>query len=170
MRRPSIFFAIFFRRKMQVAIDLLKFQTSLVLRKQDGQAFILDPIRKKYLVQTPEEVVRQLFLAFLMQEKNYPKNRIRTEKMLKVNELSKRCDILSYDWEMAPHLLVECKSPNVKITEATLRQVAAYNMPLRVKFLVLTNGLTNFCCEMDYINHAWQFLDTIPVFPDPSSR
>ncbi len=155
---------------MQVAIDLLKFQPKLVLRKQDGLAYIYDPIRKKYLVQTPEEVVRQLFLAYLMEEKNYPKNRIRTEKMLKVNELTKRCDILSYDWEMNPHLLVECKAPNINITDATLRQVAAYNMPLRVKYLVLTNGLVNYCCQMDYINADWNFLDSIPIFPSSTSR
>ncbi|MBK9012737.1 MAG: type I restriction enzyme HsdR N-terminal domain-containing protein [Saprospiraceae bacterium] len=155
---------------MQVAIDLLKYQSILNLHKQDGQAFIYDPIRKKFLVQTPEEVVRQLFLEYLKVEKNYPKNRIRTEKVLKVNELTKRCDILAYDWDMQPHLLVECKSPNVTITEATLRQVAAYNMPLRVRYLVLTNGLTNWCCEMDYDNASWQFLDTIPFFPDLSSK
>lgn len=155
---------------MQVTIDLLQFQSKLELIKQDGQAFILDPIRKKYLVQTPEEVVRQLFLNYLMEERNYPKNRMRTEMMLKVNELTKRCDILVFDWEMRPHLLVECKAPNVPITEATLRQVAAYNQPLRVKYLALSNGLTNWCCEMDYVNASWRFLDTIPNFPDQSSR
>lgn len=141
-----------------------------MLRKQDGQVYIQDPIRKKYLVQTPEEIVRQLFLAYLMQEKNYPKNRMRTEKMLKVNELTKRCDILAYDWEMQPHLLVECKAPNVPLNEATLLQVAAYNLPLQVKYLVITNGLNNFCCEMDYANASWQFLDAIPIFPIQSSK
>ena len=155
---------------MQIAIDLLKFQPNLALLKQDGQVLIHDPIRKKYLVQTPEEVVRQLFLAYLIEEKNYPKNRMRTEKMLKVNELTKRCDILAYDWEMRPHLLVECKSPNIPITEATLRQVAAYNQPLLVKYLVLTNGLTNWCCELDYLNASWQFHSAIPDFPEQSSK
>ncbi len=111
-----------------------------------------------------------MFLEYLKVEKNYPKNRIRTEKVLKVNELTKRCDILVYDWEMQPHLLVECKAPNVAVTDATLRQIAAYNMPLRVKYLVLTNGLSHWCCEMDYANADWQFLDTIPIFPAPSSK
>lgn len=155
---------------MQVQIDLLKYQPELQLRKQEGKAFIYDPIRKKNLVQTPEEVVRQLFLTFLMLEKGYPKNRIRTEKMLKVNELTKRCDVLVYNWDMSPFLLVECKSPDVVITEATLRQVAAYNLPLRVKYLVLTNGLTNWCCELDYANTTWRFLDAIPNFPVQSSK
>ncbi len=155
---------------MQVNVDLLKFQSKLNLRKQEGQTFIHDPIRKKHLVQTPEEVVRQLFLAFLLDEKNYPKNRLRTEKMLKVNELTKRCDILVFDWEMSPFMLVECKAPNVSISDATFRQIAAYNMPLRVQYLVLTNGPTTYCCQMDYEHGQWQFLDSIPIFPTQSSK
>jgi Type I restriction enzyme R protein N terminus (HSDR_N) len=155
---------------MQVNIDLLKFQPSLVIQKKEGQAHIYDPIRKKYLVQTPEEVVRQLFLAYLLQEKEFPKNRIRTEKMLKVNELTKRCDILVYGWEMQPYLLVECKAPNVPISDASFRQIAAYNMPLRVNYLLLTNGLTTYCCEMNYLTASWQFLENIPIFPSASSH
>lgn len=155
---------------MLVEIDLLKYQPSLNLQKNEGQVFINDPIRKKYLVQTPEEVVRQLFLAYLLEEKAFPKNRIRTEKMLKVNELTKRCDILVYDWEMNPYLLVECKAPNIPLTEATLRQVASYNLPLRVSYLILTNGLSNYCCAMDYQAGQWQFLDSIPTFPTPASK
>jgi len=155
---------------MKVEIDLLKYQPNLNLQKQVGQVFIHDPIRKKYLVQTPEEVVRQLFLAYLLEERAFPKNRIRTEKVLKVNELTKRCDILVYDWEMNPFLLVECKSPNVPLSDATLRQIAAYNMPLKVSYLVLTNGLVNYCCAMDYKGGDWQFLSSIPTFPTPPSK
>jgi Type I restriction enzyme R protein N terminus (HSDR_N) len=155
---------------MKVEIDLLKYQPNLNLQKQSGQVFIHDPIRKKYLVQTPEEVVRQLFLAYLLEEKAFPKNRIRTEKVLKVNELTKRCDILVYDWGMNPFLLVECKSPNVPLSDATLRQIAAYNMPLKVSYLVLTNGLSNYCCAMDYIGGDWQFLGSIPTFPAAASK
>ena len=155
---------------MQLEIDLLKYQPGLQLRKLAGQAFIHDPIRKKYLVQTPEEVVRQLFLCYLLNEKGFPKNRIRTEKTFQVNELTKRCDILVYDWEMKPFLIVECKSPNVPVSDATFRQIAAYNMPLQVKYLVLTNGLTSWCCAMDYANVSWQFIGAIPFFPEPASK
>ena len=150
---------------MKLTIDLLTYQPNLNLRKQEGQVLIHDQIRKKFLVQTPEEVVRQLFLFYLMEEKAFPKNRIRTEKMLKVNELNKRCDILVYDWDMAPYLLVECKSPKIEITEATLRQVAAYNLPLKVRYLVLTNGIETWCCELDFQQKTWQFLASIPNFP-----
>lgn len=154
---------------MELNLDLLKFKGSLQIQKKEGQAFIFDPIRKKYLVQTPEEVVRQLFLSYLLQEKGFPLNRIRTEKVLKVNELTKRCDILVFDWDMGPYLLVECKAPSVPISEATFQQIARYNMPLKVAYLVMTNGLTNWCCQMDYENKSWQFVGAIPIFPSKSS-
>ena len=91
-------------------------------------------------------------------------------KTFQVNELTKRCDILVYDWEMKPFLIVECKSPNVPVSDATFRQIAAYNMPLQVKYLVLTNGLTSWCCAMDYANVSWQFIGAIPFFPEPASK
>jgi hypothetical protein len=75
-----------------------------------------------------------------------------------------------FDWDMQPYLLVECKSPNVPLTEASLRQVASYNLPLKVKYLVLTNGITNYCCELDYENGQWQFLESIPAFPNQPSK
>ncbi|MBK8566271.1 MAG: type I restriction enzyme HsdR N-terminal domain-containing protein [Saprospiraceae bacterium] len=153
-----------------IELNLLGFQPHLNLKKQEGKVFIYDQIRKKFLVQTPEEVVRQLFLSYLLLEKKLSQNRIRTEKMLKVNELTKRCDILVFDWDMQPYLLVECKSPNVSLTEATLRQVASYNLPLRVKYLVLTNGMTSYCCELDYEGGQWQFLESIPTFPTQLSK
>jgi predicted type IV restriction endonuclease len=153
-----------------IELNLLEFQANLNLAKREGKVFIFDPIRNKYLVQTPEEVVRQLFLSYLLSSKGFPKNRVRTEKMLKVNELTKRCDILVFDWDMQPYFLVECKSPNVPLTEASLRQVASYNLPLKVKYLVLTNGITNYCCELDYENGQWQFLESIPAFPNQPSK
>lgn len=153
-----------------IELNLLEFQPKLNLVKREGKVFIFDPIRNKYLVQTPEEVVRQLFLSYLLSSKGFPKNRIRTEKMLKVNDLTKRCDILVFDWDMQPYFLVECKSPNVPLTETSLRQVASYNLPLKVKYLVLTNGITNYCCELDYENGHWQFLESIPAFPNQPSK
>lgn len=155
---------------MMLPIDFLKFQSQLNIRKQDGQVFIHDPIRKKYLVQTPEEVVRQLVLGYLMEERQFPKNRIRTEKVLKVNELTKRCDILVFDWGMQNFLLAECKAPSVRITEATFRQIASYNLPLRVAYLLVTNGIETYCCEMDYTGGNFKFIGEVPTFPGQSSR
>lgn len=152
-----------------IEIDFLAYQADLQLKREGGQLWIYDPIRKKYLVKTPEEVVRQLVLCYLMKEKNFPKNRIRVEKMLVVNELTKRCDILVYDWDMGNYLLVECKAPQVKLSQDTFRQIAAYNLPLRVQYLVVCNGLQTFCCKMDYEGEgAFKFLHEVPVFPAQS--
>lgn len=116
------------------------------------------------MVLQPEEIVRQLTLLYLIEEKKYNRNRIRAEKLLHVNDLRKRCDILIYDTEVNPLLLVECKAARVKITQDTFKQIAWYNMPLKVKYLVVTNGLQTYCCEMDYDKHTYQFLPEIPVF------
>lgn len=147
---------------MQIDIDFMVFSEKLKVKKTEDKVFLFDPIRKKYLVKAPEELVRQLVLQYLILEKNYNKNRIRTEKGLKVNDLSKRCDILIYDKKLAPFLLVEVKSPKVKITQQTFEQIARYNLPLRVQYLVVTNGFNTYCCEMDYDKKSFSFLSEIP--------
>ncbi|MFM9952172.1 MAG: type I restriction enzyme HsdR N-terminal domain-containing protein, partial [Saprospiraceae bacterium] len=107
-------------------LSLMRFKHLLQLRQSAEGAAIYDPIRKKWLVLQPEEMVRQLAVSYLLEEKRYNKNRIKIEKSLRVNTLSKRCDVLVYDPDMRPFLLVECKAPQVKISEATFRQLAAY--------------------------------------------
>jgi len=147
---------------MQIDIDYSLFKNQLSLKKEAGKTFIFDPIRKKHLVLLPEEFVRQLVLQYLLLDRKYNKNRVRIEQGLKVNELSKRCDILIYDEDLSPFLLVECKSAKVKITQKTFEQIAHYNLPLQVKYLLVTNGLQSFCCEMDYKNQTYYFLSEIP--------
>ena len=90
---------------------------------------------------------------------------ITVEKELRVNGMLRRSDILVYDANMAPFLLVECKAPQVKIDDQVFKQIAWYNMTLKVKYLMVTNGLDTFCCEMDYENEGYQFLDEIPDYP-----
>ncbi len=147
-----------------IAIDFLQYKNQLKLKNDKERRYIFDPIRQKYLVLFPEEFVRQLVLLYLIEEKKYNKNRIKVEKTLKVNERTKRCDILIYNQAVQPLLLVECKAPNVKITQATFEQIAWYNMPLQVQYLVVTNGLTTYCCEMDYEKQSYHFLEEIPLF------
>jgi hypothetical protein len=130
----------------------------------DGTLRIFDEIRKKYLVLTPEEWVRQHVVHFLMKEKNYPASRIALEISLKYNTLSKRADILIYDRQGNPYLMVECKAPEVNISQDTFDQVARYNMAFKVKYLVVTNGLKHYCCSMDYSSNSYQFLETIPDY------
>ena len=134
------------------------------IRKENGVESIFDQIRKKWLVLTPEEWVRQNFLNYLVTEKKYAASLIALEASLKYNELQKRADILVYDKQGNPFLLVECKAPEVKISQDTFDQVARYNMTFKVNYLVVTNGLDHFCCKMDYSNNSYQFLEEIPSF------
>lgn len=147
---------------MLLDIDLSTFQNALKIKKEAGKTYIYAPIRKKFLVLQPEELVRQLMLCYLIQDRAYNKNFIRTEQGLKVNKLFKRCDILIYDKNLNPYLLVECKSSKVKISQNTFEQIARYNLPLKVKYLVVTNGPQTYCCQMDYDLKKYIFLDHIP--------
>ena len=134
------------------------------LKEQENKLYIFDEVRKKYLVVTPEEWVRQHFVQYLLVEKKYPKGWISIEGGLKLNELQKRSDILVYNTEGNPFLLVECKAPSIKITQNVFDQVARYNSIHRVKFLAVTNGLEHFYCEMDYVSHSYRFIPEIPAY------
>lgn len=146
---------------MLIELDLLAYQSQLKQKKENGQRFIFDPIRRKYLVLAPEELVRQLIILYLL-DQGYNKNRIRSEMGLQVNELYKRCDILLYDKALNPFMLVECKAPKVKVDQSTFEQIARYNLPLKVRYLLVTNGLHTYCCEMDYEKQSYTFLPQIP--------
>jgi len=143
----------------------LKYQTSLKVKKEAGEKMIFDPIRKKYLVWQPEELVRQLLIQYLIQEKNYNKNHLHVERGLKVNGMYKRSDIITYDKTMAPFLLVECKAPNISLNQAVLDQIATYNLNYKVPYLLVSNGMHSYCCQMDYENNSYTFLKEIPDGP-----
>ena len=147
-------------------LNLLQYQDKLVLKKEDGKVKVFDPIRNRFMVKGPEEVVRQLTIQYLIDRKNYNKNRIAVEKMLTINGLLKRFDILVYDRNTEPFLLVECKAPNVPISEDTFRQIAVYNMVLKVRYLLVTNGVDSFCCRMDYEQQSFEFINEVPSFAE----
>ena len=144
----------------QLNLPNVVLKTKLV--KETTQVF--DAVRKKYLVLTPEEWVRQHFVHYLNQEKNYPLGLMGVEKMVKYNEQSTRADIVLYTNEGKPNMIVECKAPKVKITQDVFNQIAKYNFKLRVDLLVVTNGMQHFCCAMDYENNKITFLEEIPHF------
>ena len=129
-----------------------------------GTTQVFDVVRKKYLILTPEEWVRQHFICYLNIQKKYPLGLMGVEKMVRYNNMHTRTDIVLYTIEGKPHMIVECKAPKVKITQDTFNQIAKYNSQLEVQFLVVTNGIEHFCCQMDYQNHFISFLDDIPVF------
>ena len=136
---------------------------SFKFKQLNNRNCIFDTIRKKYVVLNPEEWVRQNFIQFLISEKNYPASLIAIEVGLKYNQLQKRADILIYHNGL-PDILVECKAPEIKISQNTLDQIARYNMSLKVNHLIVTNGMEHFCCKMNYVDNSYQFLKSIPDF------
>jgi len=134
------------------------------LKKENGRVYILDIIRKKYLVLTPEEWVRQHFVHYLVNELHYPRSLIKVEGGLRFNELQKRSDIVVFNREGTPWMIVECKSPDQKLNQRTLRQASVYNHSLQAKYLAVTNGLIHYCCEVNWINGNTAVLDSLPQY------
>ncbi len=132
--------------------------------EREGKYYIFDFIRKKELLLSPEEWVRQHFVHYLILEKGISKNYISLEKGLQLHDLKKRTDILVFDENTMPNILVECKAPHVKITQAVFDQAARYNMVYNVKYLVVTNGLEHYFCEMDYECESYRFIEDLPNF------
>ncbi|HYW94381.1 MAG TPA: type I restriction enzyme HsdR N-terminal domain-containing protein [Bacteroidales bacterium] len=139
---------------------------SFKIKSEEGQDYIFDPFRRKYVRLTPEEWVRQNFAAYLVDEKAYPSSRIVMEKSLSYNKMVKRCDILTFDRTGHPLLLVECKAPGVKLRPEVFDQIAVYNMVFRVAYLVVTNGLKHYCCKVDFDSRDIHFLTDIPMYTD----
>ena len=130
------------------------------------QKWIFDPLRKKKVVLTPEEWVRQNFIQFLIQEKHYPGPLIKVEMGFKLNKLTKRSDILIFNRNGKPLLIVECKAPSVKVSQDVFDQIARYNISLKVDFLVVTNGIEHYCCQINHQDKSYHFLKDIPDFED----
>ena len=133
-------------------------------KEEENKTSIFDDFRKKYVVLTPEEWVRQNFLMYLISELDFPKSLISVEAGLKLYKRLKRTDIVVYDKQGSPVLIVECKAPEVKLNEKVFDQIVRYNMALQVNFLVVTNGLDHYCCQLDYEKNSYNFLKTIPNY------
>ena len=134
------------------------------LKSNEKHTLIFDELRKKNIVLTPEEWVRQHFVKYLIHEKNYPISLIAIEKQLTINNLKKRTDILIFSKTGTPHIIVECKAPHIKITQDTFDQIARYNLKLNADFLIVTNGLEHYYCKLDIINESYIFLPEIPSY------
>jgi hypothetical protein len=135
------------------------------LKKAEGKVWIFDVIRKKYLVLTPEEWVRQHFVHYLINDFKYPKSLIKIEGGLTYNQLQKRTDILIFDREAKPWMVIECKSPELKLSQTTLQQASVYNSTLKAKYLTVTNGMQYFCSATDWIEGKVTLLDQLPSYP-----
>ncbi len=146
-----------------IELDLMSRQELLQTKRQGARQLIFDPIRRRWLVLQPEELVRQLLLQYFLTEKGYSKNRVALEKELIINGMQKRFDILVYDTDTRPLLLAECKAPHVSLSDATFRQIAIYNLPLQVPYLLVTNGIVTYCCQMHYEQESYTFLTEVPA-------
>jgi hypothetical protein len=133
-------------------------------RKLNNKTEIFDEFRNKFVVLTPEEWVRQNLLKYLNIEKNIPKGLMSIEKGLTVNRLKKRTDIVIYNRKGNPSMIVECKAPEIKISQDTFEQIARYNMTLKVDYLLVSNGLMHYCCKIDFKKQQFTFIENIPDF------
>ena len=136
------------------------------LKKADDKVLIFDLIRRKYVVLTPEEWVRQHFINYLLSEKKIPKSLLRIEGGLVYNALKKRSDIVVFDRNGAPWLIVECKSPNVPVSPAALAQAALYNATLRAPYVSVTNGLIHIYAHLNWNTRMTTQLEDIPLYPE----
>lgn len=133
-------------------------------KNSENKVLVFDEIRKKFIVLTPEEWVRIHVVQFLMIEKNYPKSLINVEKMIKINGLIKRYDVVVFQPDGSIFLVVECKQPNVPISQTVFDQIARYNLTLKAKYLMVTNGLNHYFCQMDFEKETYLFLNDIPNY------
>ncbi len=155
---------------MNIDLGLDRFVDRLKIKRENDNRYIFDLIRQKWIVLQPEEMIRQLAILYLLEEKQYRKNLIGMEKGFRVvnDKLAKRFDLLVYDHAGKPFLLVECKAPKVKIDEQisdkTIFQAITYNKKLRVRYFLATNGIESFCCALDYKRRSFEFVDEVPAF------
>jgi hypothetical protein len=133
-------------------------------KNSENKVSIFDDIRKKFILLTPEEWVRQNTIQFILREKNYPKSYLNIEKIIKINDITKRYDIVVFQPDGTIFLLIECKAPEIKITQKTFDQIARYNLTLKAQHLMVTNGLNHYFCQMDFENEQYVFLEELPNF------
>ncbi|MDQ7949718.1 MAG: type I restriction enzyme HsdR N-terminal domain-containing protein [Pedobacter sp.] len=132
--------------------------------QRDGLYFIFDEIRKKHLLLTPEEWVRQHFVRYLTADKNFPSSLLKLEGGLQLNQTKKRSDILVYNRLGEKIMVIECKAPSVQISQATFDQAARYNSVYKAKWLAVTNGIQHYYAQIDHREKKFRFVAELPVY------
>lgn len=130
----------------------------------DGSQQIFDSLRVKFVALTPEEWVRQHFVAFLINHKGYPAGLMANEVSLSLNGTSRRSDTVVYTSSAKPLVIIEYKAPSVKITQKTFDQIVRYNMVFQAPYLIVSNGINHYCCHIDIEKHTYKFLQDIPLY------
>lgn len=138
----------------------------LNVKKNGNRLLVFDRLRKRFVALTPEEWVRQHFVEYLIQEKQFPSALMGNEVSLTQNGIKRRCDTLVADRQGKPLVIVEYKAPEIEITQQVFDQIVRYNMVLRARYLMVSNGMTHYCCRIDYDNNTYAFLTDIPRYED----
>ena len=139
-------------------------QYEIKIGEKDGRRTIFDFLRRKYVALTPEEWVRQHFTHYLVEHLGYPKGLLGNEIELRIGEKRLRCDSILYNKVAQPQMIIEYKAPTIQILQRTFDQISAYNLLLRVDYLIVSNGLQHYCCQMDYEHQKYVFLRGIPEY------
>lgn len=126
--------------------------------------YIFDSIRKRYVLLTPEEWVRQNFIRYLTTEKKYPSSLMAVERQIEINGKLFRFDLLIYNKKGDPLLIAEFKAPEVTVNQKVFDQVVRYNMALKVKLVIISNGMQHYVCQVDYITNSYKFLQEVPFY------
>ena len=146
--------------KQMLPLNLPNFD--IKVKKTTDQLLVWDVTRRKYVTLTPEEWVRQHFVHFLVANKGYRQELIANEVSIKLNGTAKRCDTVIYNQQLDPLVIIEYKAPTISITPKVFDQIVRYNMVLHVQYLIVSNGIRHFCCQINYETLSYRFLEEIP--------
>ncbi len=135
-------------------------------KTENKKTLVFDIIRRKYVVMTPEEQVRQYLLHYLVNHLKYPPGLLAVETLVKINGLNQRADVVAYNRKGEPALIAECKAPEVKIDNSVFEQAARYNLKLGVKHLLITNGIKHYCAQLNKKKGTYKLLRAIPLFDE----
>ncbi|MCF0197822.1 MAG: type I restriction enzyme HsdR N-terminal domain-containing protein [Bacteroidaceae bacterium] len=145
-----------------LTLNLPEAPLRLVCRKD--RTMVFDILRHRYITLTPEEWVRQHFVHFLIAHKGYPAALLGNEISLALGDTKKRCDSVLYDTQVRPRMIIEYKAPHIELTQKVFDQISRYNIALKVDYLIVSNGLTHYCCHVDYAAGTYTFLPDIPDY------
>jgi hypothetical protein len=134
------------------------------LKEENGKRFVFDIIRKKFVVITPEEWVRQHLLYYLTETLNYPRTYIAVEYALMLNGLKKRCDIVVFNRAHVPVFIIECKKPEIPLSQPVIDQAGRYNLKMKVPYVAISNGTDNMVAAVDFENNGFLFLNEYPDY------
>lgn len=136
------------------------------LQRDDEGVKIFDRLRKKFIILTPEEWVRQHFVNYLINHKGFPESLMANEIGITLNGTRRRCDTVVFDKHGSPMVIVEYKASSIVISQSTFDQIVRYNMVLHARYLIVSNGMNHYCCRIDYDNMSYDFLKEVPDYSD----